>query len=153
MEMLVVLLVDATLAGVALLVLLTVIRYQSGVDRESRCRATHTRLAERFRADVHAATGCQALGEPPRGCRLSGPSGRRIEYRLPGDRVARTVYERERLVERDVFALPPGAQAALELPAVAPGVVRLRVTLIGPQWNIEAIVAPRPSLAIEESQP
>jgi hypothetical protein len=153
MEMLVVLLVDATLTGVALLVLLTVIRYQSGVDRESQCHATHTRLAERFRADVHAATGCQALGEPARGCRLSGASGRRIEYRLPGDRVVRTVFEHERLVERDVFALPPGAQAALELPAVAPGLVRLRVARIEPRWSIEANLAPRPSLAIEESRP
>jgi len=154
MEMLVVLVVDATLTGIALAVLLTATHFQSEAGRETQCRASHARLAERFRADVHAATDCRALDDA-RGCRLSGAGGRRIEYRLEGPRVVRSVHEGQRLVARDAFALPPGAEPALELPAAATGLVRLRIATgdSGPPWRVEACFAPRPNLAVEESRP
>ena len=153
MEMLVVLVVDATLTGVALAVLLTATHYQSEAGRETQCRATHARLAEQFRADVHAASDCRALDDS-RGCRLSAGGGRRIEYRLQGPRVVRSVHEGRRLVERDTFALPADAQPALELPAAA-GVVRLLVATdrSGPPWRVEACFAPRRNLVVEESRP
>jgi prepilin-type N-terminal cleavage/methylation domain-containing protein len=160
MEMMVVLVVDAALAGMALLVLGTAVRYQSDAGQEMQCRASYTRLAEQFRADVHAATGCQAL-DNSRGCQLSGADGRRIEYRLEGEQVMRTVRDHEQLVARDAFALPPGARPAVDLPAAATGLVRLRVATGKPagvgqgrlNWCIEAALVPHANMAVEESRP
>jgi prepilin-type N-terminal cleavage/methylation domain-containing protein len=161
LETMVVMIIDAGLAGIALLALCTVIHYRADVDREIQCHAGRTRLAERFRADAHAAAGCQPLGQPGRGCRFTGGSGRRVEYRLDGNRVERTVYLRERLVEHDTFALAEGARPALELPAAVPGVVRLRVTAAeqpgaatsAAPWSVEATLAPSEDRTVEESPP
>jgi prepilin-type N-terminal cleavage/methylation domain-containing protein len=160
MEMMVVLVVDAALAGMALLVLVTAMRYQSDAGQETQCRASFTRLAEQFRADVHAAEGCQA-SDDSRGCQFRSAGGRRIEYRLEGEQVMRTVREHERFVARDAFALPPGARPAIDLPAAATGMVRLRVAAGKPagagqgrlNWCIEAALAPHAHWVVEESRP
>ena len=160
-ETMLVLLLDGILVALALLVLQSVLRCRSDVEEEMQSRATRTRLARSFRADVHLAVDCQTLDAPQRGCGLVAENGRRIEYRFEDHLVVRMVREREKLVEQDLFQLPRNARARLELPAVTTTVVRLRVDAAESSaesnrpcsWCIEAARTVERQPIIGESQP
>ena len=108
-EMMVAISVGTVLLGLAALLIGSLMK----LDRAGRARLAEEsrldRLAQVFRADVHAATGL-APGAPAGELRLILPGGRSVAYRAGPGAVVRARPDGE---ER--FALPPGSMARLDV--------------------------------------
>jgi type II secretory pathway pseudopilin PulG len=81
-------------------------------DREQQLAAS--RLADRWRADAHAAISCATDKE----CVFTLPDGRTAKYAIAGAAISREVVRGETTLHRDAFRLPKNAAAAFALSKV-----------------------------------
>lgn len=113
-EMLVVLTVLSVLIGLCAVTIQMLMRV--GADAQSRRSAAAAigRLAEQFRADVHASR--EAEVRPPSGLRLKTGAGATIEYRFQGGRVSRveTTGGPEAVARHEAFDLGRDGTATFE---------------------------------------
>jgi type II secretory pathway pseudopilin PulG len=102
-------------------------------------QATVSRLADRFRRDVHAAAGIVQLpedenGEWGRAIRCQFADGRTVLYEVNDHRLSRTETMVQDRSGREIFLLPEGSQIELRVtsePAGRIAELRLDATLIG----------------------
>ncbi len=145
-ELMVVIAVSSTLAAVTVGLLHTLFQMQQGGRKHLEVRRTLERLAEQFRDDVHAATQLRPMAagkgeggaaEGP-GWELPREGDHQVEYRLHAYQLLRTERQKDKLLRRESFALPPGTTAAMGTAETTPGLVTLR---IGRTIRIEAALA------------
>ena len=100
-------------------------RTQTRVQNDAHTAATLAELARRLRADAHAATAvspdaaeADAEAADGGGLVLEYDNGRRVIYEFDsaGHRIQRRVTEGEKVVHRDSFVLPRGAEVRWTMP-------------------------------------
>lgn len=122
-EAVVMMLVGSVILGLTVGLLHTVFRTQSAArDHVRRC-AVLSRLSDRFRRDVHAATH-QGTGEPVSEPAGGVADGKRWQFVLAADRTVTYSLEPGRLLrvervgqevkQRELFSLPPDTTATIE---------------------------------------
>jgi prepilin-type N-terminal cleavage/methylation domain-containing protein len=108
-EMVVVIATSGVLLGVAVSLLCALQRGEAA-DRQQNRRSTAVgRLAEQFRADVHAAIGDRPATDQDAGAewRFDLSDQRSVVYRAIPGRVVRTEMRAEKLERRESYVLPP----------------------------------------------
>lgn len=142
-ELLVVLAVSSSLLAVTVALLHTLFQMQQDGRKHLQDRRTVERLAEQFREDAHAATQLRPLAagagaaEGP-GWELPREGDLRIEYRLHANQLLRTEREKDKVLRRESFALPPDTSVTMGTAQTTPGLVTLR---IGRAIRIDAALA------------
>jgi hypothetical protein len=109
--------VASAIFGIAVQLLsVTMHSTESGRDRVVSTAAM-TRLAEQFRADVHAATSVSVVAAAGSQAHwtVKLADDLRIDYEVDGDILKRTEYRGDKVQARDAFALPQDADPRLEL--------------------------------------
>lgn len=106
----------AVMLGLCVVVLQLALRLETDArGRFDRANAL-SRLAERFRADVHGARGVEIAPEKPEVLRVDSASGRSIEYRIQeAGEVSRVESEGDKIVHREEFRAPQIAETRLEI--------------------------------------
>src|SRR5688500_17495083 len=119
--------ITVSLTGILLAataVLLTVLfRTEVQIRRDLAQQTTLARLNLRFRTDVHLATECAATDD----CRLELADGRTIQYAWEAPRVTRVVHLEGKVVHRDSFDLPRGANVSF---TITPAEIREMAKLV-----------------------
>lgn len=127
-EMLAVLAVGSALLGTATATLYLVFRAESGGRQQLLLATTLDRLAEQFRRDVHEADAITP--RQPGAWEFRQPGGRTVEYRPGKDCLVRLELVCGRPERREEYALPTGAEVAIESPPQGrPGLAVLRITV------------------------
>jgi hypothetical protein len=121
--------VIVALTGVALSLATTTLVTLFRVERQLRADAAYdlaqSRLAIRWRADVHAAVAAKADGD----CQLILADGRSIHYTFQSPAIRREVRRGETIEHRDSFVIPRSAQASFSSDSQQGGLmVRLAIT-------------------------
>jgi prepilin-type N-terminal cleavage/methylation domain-containing protein len=114
-ELLVVIALGAAVMGLAVMILLSVGRYERRLDDESAQRAEWTRLTERMRSDMHTAVGYQ-FDEAAGAVELEQSDGSQVTYTLRDGRCERRVQDSARQHDEltTAFCLSPGGQLCVE---------------------------------------
>ncbi len=142
-ELLVVIAASSSLLAVTVGLLHTLFQMQQGGRKHIQERRTVERLAEQFREDVHAATQLRPLAagkgqaEGP-GWELPREGDLGIEYRLHANQLLRTERQKDKVLRREAFALPPDTTATMGTADSTPGLVTLR---IGRTIRVDAALA------------
>jgi prepilin-type N-terminal cleavage/methylation domain-containing protein len=148
-EMLTVMTISSAILGLAVALLVTLLRAETVAREQVGHAARINRLAAQFRRDAHAAHRVVADkngNNTPVGVRFELTADRAVTY-APGDaEIVRTQWEGNRARSRDSFDLGPESKVSWSLPpGVDPGIVSLRIELPGPPAgaviSIEAVVA------------
>lgn len=142
-ETTVVLSITTVLAGIAVGVVSLLFRAEEALRAEAVQSLHASRLAQRFRNDVHAAVRLRAVppadgSAPAHAWDLLGPeapSGRVVQYRLAPNQVSRLVFSGNDVIQREAFAVPGRAAFSLESASDSLSVVRLRIVADGGQAN------------------
>jgi len=113
-EMLVTIAIGSVVLGLAVGLVGAAMRHgRVGTDHVHRCGVL-ARLAERFRADVHAANTAEpSAASADDVLRLSMPAGRTVEYRGNGRELTRVERVAEQVRHRDSFLLPAQSEVAV----------------------------------------
>lgn len=124
-EVMVLMTAVAVMLGMCVILLQLALRLETDARGRFERATVLNRLAETFRADVHAAPGvevenaeaeAEADAKQPPALRVESTSGRSIEYRVKGaGEVARVVSEGDKVVHRETFQVPQTEAARLEL--------------------------------------
>lgn len=161
-EMVAVLSVGTVVMGVAVGLMLMLLRVERDSRMEVAERAAVNRLADQFRRDVRAADGLTPEGEDASlAWQLSLEAGRVVEYRSEPGALLRAERADEKVLGRESYRLPALATVSINLVGEeAPGIVRLRITpggdrppsSIGQGLAIDAALA-RDRRFVEQNQP
>jgi prepilin-type N-terminal cleavage/methylation domain-containing protein len=148
-EMVVVMALASAMLGMAVALLVTLLRAERAVRDHVGHAAQVNRLAEQFRRDAHAAVrvmpGTKENNQSG-GVRFELAADHAVTY-LPGDgEIVRTQWEGARVRGQDSFSLLPQSKVSWSLPSGSrPAMVSLRIELPGPPAgsvvSIEAVVA------------
>ena len=114
-ELAIVITITAAMAGIAISLLLVLLRAeQIGRSHVAR-RAAIERLADRWRRDVSAAVGDVAVDRvEPRGCRLQLTGDCVVRYVIGASGVSREERIGSRTMRRESYSLPDDSTAAIE---------------------------------------
>ncbi len=134
-ELLVVITVGSVMMGIAVGLLYTLMQMDGKSRESSQDLAGLARLAEQFRADVHAASAWTPLGQSaPQGAgypgwKLQCTGDWEIEYHAKEGTLFRTETAGGQARSRESYHLPAGAVAAIQSPepAAVPGLLRLDI--------------------------
>lgn len=133
-ELLVVITVGSVMMGIAVGLLYTLMQ-MDGKSRESTQDLSGiARLAEQFRADVHAASAWMPLEQPSQGAgypgwKLQCTGDREIEYHAKQGTLYRTETAGGQARSRESYHLPAGTVVAIQSPepAAVPGLLCLDI--------------------------
>jgi prepilin-type N-terminal cleavage/methylation domain-containing protein len=120
-ELLVVMTVATVVLGAAGVLLHTVLRTDQAVRDEQQAHAGISRLAEQFRADVHAAVAVEppaaeaGAAAQPVEYRLRLPAGQTVLYRFETGKASRLEQAGQEVKRRETFTLPGDNMARIEL--------------------------------------
>jgi type II secretory pathway pseudopilin PulG len=130
-EILVVMSFGAGLTGLTITMLAGALRASGQAMDQVAEHGVTSRLAERFRADVAAASDCRPLEEPAGnpgqrspGIVLQGAGESRVEYRSSGNVLERMVLTGEHVDRRESYWLGRSRQARLGRSSDSPAIVR-----------------------------
>jgi hypothetical protein len=94
--------------GLCALTLSALFRTETQLRKDREQQLIASRLADRWRADAHAALACAADQE----CVFKLPAGRQAKYSIDGSTISREVIRDAATVHRDAFPLPQNAVPA-----------------------------------------
>ncbi|NQT11818.1 MAG: prepilin-type N-terminal cleavage/methylation domain-containing protein [Planctomycetes bacterium] len=165
-EMVAVLSVGTVVMGVAVGLMLMLLRVERDSRMEVAERGAVNRLADQFRRDVRAADRLTPTESPegedaPFAWQLSVEAGRVVEYRAEPGALVRAERADEKVLGRESYRLPALATVSIDLVGEkAPGIVRLRITpggdrppsSIGQGLAIDAALA-RDRRFVKQNQP
>lgn len=111
------LIVASTIFGIAVHLLTLTMQSAGEIKQRTSSPAATMRLAERFRADVHAALEVvvHRQSEQVTGWIIKLGDGARTEYELHGGFLQWTKYRDNKIEARDAFPLPDAAEVRIEL--------------------------------------
>jgi hypothetical protein len=101
-EMLVVITLMSGAMGICALTLSALFRTESQLRRDREQQLIGSRLADRWRTDVHGAVACTVEKD----CELKLADGRRVKYAIDGSVIHREVLRDMAVEHRDAFKLP-----------------------------------------------
>jgi prepilin-type N-terminal cleavage/methylation domain-containing protein len=114
-EMVAVLAIGGLLSGIAVFMLISLLKsHNTGREYMAYCR-TINRLAEQFRADVHAA---QKTSSDNDGAIFDLPSDSaniKIRYQCLPDRIDRSELQGEKMVRLESYILPPDMEVSIKI--------------------------------------
>jgi prepilin-type N-terminal cleavage/methylation domain-containing protein len=115
-EMLVVISIGATLAGIAVFMLHALMKsHYNGRDHMQYSR-TMNRLAEQFRADAHAMQKTSSENTDTTFTLLPGTTdGVKIRYQCLQGRIDREEVQGDKIVRQESFILPPDVEASIKI--------------------------------------
>ena len=117
-EMMVVLAVGSVLSGVAVALIVALLRSESGARDHIHQSAVQSRLADQFRRDVHAADAIDADDSGLVWTFTLG-RGRTVTYRIEANRLERSETAEKDTQRQETYALPPDHTARLDMPEPA----------------------------------
>ncbi|MGA2798429.1 MAG: prepilin-type N-terminal cleavage/methylation domain-containing protein [Thermoguttaceae bacterium] len=137
-EMLVVMTVGASLAGIALCMLYALmISHNAGRERLENSR-TISRLAEQFRGDVHAMQKTAADGKDTEIALLpESANDAKVRYQCLDGRIDRCELQGEKIVRQESYMLRPDMEASIK--SQAQGDATIIVIAISPKPQTEKI--------------
>jgi prepilin-type N-terminal cleavage/methylation domain-containing protein len=138
-EMLVVITVGAVLMGVAIGLIVSLLRAQAAVRDEMQQTGVLAALGQQFRDDVHQTVRIENADGP----RLAMPDGASVVYEPAAAHITRNQEDAAgKLTRQETFALPPQSSAALEVRPQGGGtLVSLTIASAGRALRIEAVAA------------
>jgi len=123
--------VGATVFGLAVGLLYTLLRVGSGAQEQLRLHTTIRHLADQFRRDAHAAERVAPLpavqGKPRPGWRFHLGSGRVVDYEPQQHGLVRSETADGKTQHREQYRLPAGTGASVQPPEAKDGIVGLRL--------------------------
>lgn len=106
----------AVMLGLCVAVLQLALRLETDARGRFDRANVLTRLAERFRADVHGARGVEADPEKPQTLRVDSASARSIEYQVnEAGEVSRVESDGDGITRRETFRAPQVTETRLEV--------------------------------------
>ena len=114
-EILIVIMVSATLMGVGIGLMTLMLRLDQAARDQARWTSTLGRLADQFRQDVHAARAVREDHGRREAVELTLPGGRTVAYRGGPEKVVRRETSPPAAVREEPFAIPKGSTATFDV--------------------------------------
>jgi len=114
-EMLIAMSVGTIISAVAIALIVTLMRSENVAQDHIRKSAVESRLADRFRRDVHAAESIDIDDAGLAWTFTLGPE-HAIAYRIDANHIERLETDASKIERRETFILPPDRTAAIETP-------------------------------------
>ena len=128
-EMVIAITVAAALTGIAVSLLIVLLRAEQSGRSHFQRNASIQRLADQWRRDLHAAVGEVAVNHEDRpGCRLTLAGDRIVRYTIGDDGISREEHAGPKTSRRESYALPNDSTASIEIDnATKPAIVSLMI--------------------------
>jgi type II secretory pathway component PulJ len=126
-EMLMLMGILSVIISTVAMMLVALMKTDRQIRRDLEQQTSLARLADKFRADAHAAKSCEVGAA----CDLKVPDGRVIRYAAQERQIAREVRRGNAVEHHDAFLLPANARVEFALPSGASGrLVHLEIVAV-----------------------